>query len=103
MRTHDLKTWPEFFAALMSGAKTFEIRKDDRGFMVGDALCLREWDPAPYSEERDVGPKGFTGREMVRVITYKFAGGRYGIPEGVCVLGIARPTPEASPDKEREG
>lgn len=45
MQTHDLKTWPSFFADIMSGAKTFELRRDDRGFAVGDILHLREWDP----------------------------------------------------------
>ena len=26
-KVHDLKTWPEFFAALLDGSKTFEVRK----------------------------------------------------------------------------
>jgi hypothetical protein len=60
-REHELKTWPEFFDALLSGAKTFEYRRDDRGFRVGDVLCLREWDPQTQD---------YSGREMRRSVTY---------------------------------
>lgn len=42
---HELKTWPRFFEAIKTGRKTFEVRKDDRGFMPGHTLKLREWVP----------------------------------------------------------
>ncbi len=47
---HELKTWPEFFAATRRGHKKFELRRGDRpeGFQVGDELLLKEWDPAIY-------------------------------------------------------
>lgn len=46
MATHELKTVQPHFAAVQSGAKRAEIRRDDRGFTVGDVLVLREYDPA---------------------------------------------------------
>ena len=49
---HRLKIMPEFFRAVTDGRKTFELRKDDRGFSVGDHLVLAEWDG-----------EDFTGRE----------------------------------------
>lgn len=60
-RTHDLKTWPDYYVHLLDGTKTFEYRRDDRNFREGDTLLLREWDP---TFER------YTGREMTRRVTY---------------------------------
>jgi hypothetical protein len=42
---HTLKVWPAYFEAVMSGAKPWEVRKNDRGFKEGDVLVLQEWDP----------------------------------------------------------
>ena len=82
---HDLKVWPVFFAALASGDKTFELRRDDRGFAVGDRLRLREWSPSAEC---------YTGREVSRVVTYKLSGPSVvgGIADGYCVLGLRDPT-----------
>lgn len=46
---HDLKIMPEWFNAVISGVKTFEIRKDDRNFQPRDVLLLREWDGTAYT------------------------------------------------------
>jgi hypothetical protein len=42
---HALKTWPEQFQAVKAGLKTFELRKNDRDYQVGDKLVLCEYDP----------------------------------------------------------
>ena len=42
---HELKILPPYFEAVIDGRKTFEIRKDDRGFQAGDTVMLREYDP----------------------------------------------------------
>ena len=42
MKTHDLKILPEYFEAVTSGMKTFELRKDDRGFATGDHVDFWE-------------------------------------------------------------
>ena len=41
---HELKILPEYFNAVISGEKTFEIRKNDRPFHKGDLLALNEFD-----------------------------------------------------------
>ena len=42
---HDLKCWPESFDALRRGAKTVELRRNDRDYAERDVLLLREYDP----------------------------------------------------------
>lgn len=48
-KSHELKVLPEYFTAVKDGRKKFELRKDDRGFEVGDLLLLREWNGIEYS------------------------------------------------------
>ena len=40
MTTHVLRTLPHYFDAVARGHKTFEIRRNDRMFQVGDVLKL---------------------------------------------------------------
>lgn len=40
---HELKIAPNFFQQVVRGNKTFEIRKDDRGFQKGDHVILKEF------------------------------------------------------------
>ena len=42
MVIHRLKILPEYFEAQKNRVKTFEIRKNDRNFKVGDKLMLYE-------------------------------------------------------------
>ena len=76
-RLHELKIYPKYFAAVLSGAKTFEIRKNDRDYQVGDMLLLREWDNIEYS-----------GRTIRAEITYIMRDDFIGIAEGCVALGI---------------
>jgi hypothetical protein len=59
--THVLKTWPEYFDPVSKGLKTFEIRKNDRDYKVGDVLILKE-----YNADADE----YSGRIEIRRITY---------------------------------
>ena len=45
MRTHELKSWPEFYGPIVDGSKTAELRINDRNYAVGDVLVLCEWEP----------------------------------------------------------
>jgi hypothetical protein len=91
-RTHELKTWPEFFSAMLRGDKPFDVRQDDRGFAVGDSLWFREW--CSFADHPDGGV--YTGRAADASVTYVLRGGQFGIAEGYVVLGIVSP-PAARP------
>lgn len=86
-QTHELKTWPEYYHAVDQGKKPFELRKSDRDFLVDDLLHLREWQPDGGTE----GGGYYTGRSLVRVVTYVLHGPTFGLAEGYCILGLGTP------------
>jgi hypothetical protein len=104
MTTHTLKVEPPYFEALVSGAKTFEVRKNDRAFQRGDVLELREWHPDQTNTARPCTIEGCDYwysafghwaecREIVeRRVSFVYAGDpRFGgIEPGYVVLGLAR-------------
>ncbi|MBC1500014.1 DUF3850 domain-containing protein [Listeria weihenstephanensis] len=71
---HELKIEQEYFKAVWEGKKRFEIRKDDRGFLLDDTLVLREIQHMDY-----------TGNCVLAKITYLTD---YMQQEGYKVLGI---------------
>ena len=79
MKIHTLKTVAPYFEDVLDGEKTFDIRKNDRKFRVGDILILKEYKP-----KDDI----YSGRELRRVIKYIFTGGRYGLDKDYCILGF---------------
>lgn len=78
MTLHHLKAWPEYFEPVRVGHKTFEARKNDRGYRVGDILHLREFDEFA----------GYTGRELHRVVIYILHGPAMGIAPNWCVMSL---------------
>jgi hypothetical protein len=84
-REHELKCWPAAFQAMKRGEKTFEWRRDDRGFNVGDTLWLREYDPQAGEGGR------YSGDQLRVVVTYVLRD-KFDLPPGYCVLGVRTPT-----------
>jgi len=80
--THVLKVHPQFWDGLASGAKNFEVRRDDRHFKVGDHLVFRYYDPS-------VGFTDLTADEH-RFVTYILAHEDFpqGVGCGFVVLGL---------------
>lgn len=81
---HDLKTDPVYFQRLVDGTKTFEVRKDDRGYQSGDTLVLREWDAQrchdSYRCRAGTGRhldncSGYTGRVETYAVGFIFKAG----------------------------
>lgn len=88
---HELKTDPKYFAAVRSGEKRFELRRNDRDFHVGDHLALNEY---------DLATKTYTGRsELVQVIYMLNPNDVMTCPAGFAVMSISR---ESECDSVRE-
>ena len=80
MALQELKCWPEPFQALRDGWKRHEVRKiDDRKFLVGEQIILREWDDCK---------KLYTGRQLRAQITYISEPGTIGLPDNLAVLSV---------------
>jgi len=75
---HTLKTETEYYQAIEKGLKTFELRKNDRDFKVGDMLTLKEVVNGVY-----------TGREIFgKEVKYILSGGKFGLEEGYVIMQL---------------
>lgn len=62
---HNLKIWPQYYIRVSDGSKTFEVRKNDRGFQCGDFVTLEEYDPKEIIEMHK-----YTGNKLTFKIGY---------------------------------
>jgi uncharacterized protein DUF3850 len=60
-RVHHVRSWLHFYRAIKAGTKTHDLRKNDRGYAVGDHLMLHEYDNINGRE---------TGERLCVEITY---------------------------------
>lgn len=92
MTTHTLKLPEPYFSAVLSGEKTFEVRRNDRGFQRGDTLVLQD------TTRCDCGQAECARRRpsIVRYVTFAFSGDPNlrdlgGVVPGYVVLGLGHP------------
>jgi len=81
---HELKTWIEYFQLMVSGEKSFDLRKNDRDFRAGHELLLKEYDK---------DSKKYTSRKLHFKITYVLKGEEaetFGLKKGFCILGLEK-------------
>lgn len=81
MKRHKLKIIEPYYSAVRSGEKTFEIRKNDRGFEVGDTLIL-----SPYCSEKKhyIAHKPTILKKVVYITNYNQK-------HGIVIMGIREP------------
>ena len=78
MKRIEKKILPEYFEAVRSGRKTFELRIDEDNAEVGDIIVLREWNDGQY-----------TGRKIERAVSYVLRDcPQYGLTDGYCVIAL---------------
>ncbi len=75
---HELKTKPEYFSSVRNGEKTFEVRKNDRPFEIGDYAAFNEIDESGTY---------YTGRALLMRITYVLDDEEFCKP-GYIILGL---------------
>lgn len=90
MKIHKLKLNAKYYEDSECGIKTFEIRKSDRDYKIGDVLELREY----IEDMRGLGY--YTGNVHWKIITYILDDDLYLAPGYVC-LGLS---PIAEPEQE---
>lgn len=77
---HYVKCLPEFFNRLdvvSGGPKNFEIRKNDRGYKVGDLVTLMEWSPE----------NGYSGESVTVTIKWLMKDcPEFGLLNGFCIF-----------------
>lgn len=92
MTHHILKCWPPFYDAVASGAKTFELRLDDRGFQKGDTLELLrtlddDWEVVARVRQEDSASAPL--HTLTRTVTYCLHGPKFGLTAGWVILALS--------------
>lgn len=95
MKIHVLKLHEKYYFDSLTNCKTFEIRKNDRDFKVGDVLKLVEIDP--QLKDENLGLIGVTERFHYKQITYILDDEQY-LQQGYVCLGL-QPIPESAEEK----
>ncbi len=70
---HHLKILPQYYCRVADGSKTFEVRKNDRGFQPGDLVTLKEFNPENVYHSQgpmDDSDDGFSGEKLSFKIGY---------------------------------
>lgn len=75
-KVHDVKLGITFFDDVKTGRKTFELRKNDRGYKEGDIIVMHEYKDGTT-----------TGRTIEKKIVYMLEGFT-GLEDGYCILGL---------------
>ena len=88
MKTHELKLDIEFCDAVLNKQKTFEVRKNDRGFQTGDLIRFTPTDGI-FHRKLDGRTIEHAKHEISeRTYKLKYILNGWGIKNGYVVLGI---------------
>lgn len=91
MKLHELKIKRVYFDEILSGRKTFEIRKNDRDFKEGDLITFKVVDEenTPTLNLKECLKRAFSDPYKVFRITYVLKDvPEYGLDKDYCIFGI---------------
>ena len=81
MKLHELKIKEEYFNAILRGEKTFELRKNDRDYEVGDLIHFIKTDGLEYFNH---------SKDTYRIIYILKNVPEYGLKKDYCILAIKK-------------
>jgi hypothetical protein len=88
---HTLKCLPTYWDAIERGEKTFDVRRDDRGFQKGDFVILQRLNESKHRQhEIEYDGNGRPAHQLRRKITYILTGGQFGIEPGYVILALRK-------------
>lgn len=90
MKLHELKILHKYLIDVTIGKKTFELRKNDRDYQVGDLIHfidIRE----DYTKTNKCGCEPFIDENTLYRITYVLKDvEKYGLDKDYCILAIKK-------------
>ena len=93
---HYLKITQPYLGMMERGEKTFEMRKNDRNFKVGDVLLLYEFDPEKDDPAKApafyVHERGALTVYVTRVFEFPE---EWGLKKGFCIMQVSKELPNA--------
>lgn len=86
MKLHELKIKNEYWVYVHQGLKTFELRKNDRDYQVGDLINFKVIASNYEIQDKDVYQITYILKDVKE----------YGLNEEYCILGIKKLTLEGA-------
>ena len=80
-KIHKLKVWLKYYTDIDNRNKTFELRKNDRGFEVNDYLFLK-----PYDNDKQCEVQ--IGRALAKITYILTDAKEFGLMDGYAILGL---------------
>lgn len=81
MKLHELKIKEEYWNEILRGDKTFELRKDDRDYQVGDLIHFVKTDGYEFFCH---------SKDVYRIVYILKNVEQYGLDKDYCILGIKK-------------
>ena len=91
---HTLKIWEAQYHDVRSGDKSFELRKNDRGYQKGDTLVMEAYD----SRQRTFFDHA-THPPIHAEVTYVLSGGMFGLHDNYVCMSIVILEEDEEPEK----